>query len=111
MSNQYPPSGSGQGPADEPDQTPAGSSPPPPPPPPPSEPQWNPQSPGTPPPPGYGDYQGQSASRPAGPVRPAVRRPATRLLRPRRPGGYGMPQKTNPLAIVSLVSGIVGFLC
>jgi hypothetical protein len=99
MSNEYPPPGSGQGPA--------GSNQPPPPPP--GEPQWNPQSGGTPPPgsgdlpsygqPGYGDQSyGQPPSYP--PSQPGG-----------APGGYGMPQKTAPLAIVSLVLGILGIPC
>jgi hypothetical protein len=79
MSNEYPPPGSGQGPADS-DQ--------PPPPPPGSGGQ-----------PGYGDQPyGQPPSYP--PSQPGG-----------APGGYGMPQKTSPLAIVSLVLGILGIPC
>lgn len=86
MSNEYPPPGAGQDPAGE-NQ--------PPPPPPPSGPQWNPQSPGTPSSgtsdqPGYGqpDYGQQ-------------------------PGQYGQQPygQTAPLAIVSLVLGLVGLPC
>lgn len=111
MSNENPPPGPGQDPYGQSNQ----------PPPPPSEPQWNPQSgqPGNgtppPPPPSYGDYQGQGGpggqggqsgygqqggyGQPPGYVPPGA------------PGGYGQPQQTSPLAIVSLVLGIVGFLC
>jgi hypothetical protein len=94
MSNDYPPPGSGQDPTGQSGQ---------PPPPPPSEPQWNPQSAGTPPEssggsPGYGQQPyGQPPSYPPPP--------------PGAPGGYGQPQKTSPLAIVSLVLGIIGLPC
>ena len=100
MSNDYPPPGSGQ--------DPNGQSGQPPPPPPPSQPQWNPQSGGTPPEssggepgygqPGYGQPYGQQP--PSYPPPP-----------PGAPGGYGQPQKTSPLAIVSLVLGIIGVPC
>jgi hypothetical protein len=94
MSNEYPPPGSGQDPTGQSGQ---------PPPPPPSEPQWNPQSAGTPPEssggqPGYGQQPyGQPPSYPPPP--------------PGAPGGYGQPPKTSPLAIVSLVLGIIGVPC
>jgi hypothetical protein len=109
MSSDYPPPGPGQDPEGQANQ------PPPPPPPPPQEPQWNPQSGGTPPPgsggppgygqPGYGDQSygqqpppyGQPPGYPPGP--------------PGAPGGYGAPQQTSPLAIVSLVLGILGVPC
>ena len=104
MSNDYPPPpGPGQDPYGQSGQ------PPPPPPPPPSEPQWNPQSAGTPPEssggtPGYGQPgygQEPYGQQPPGyPPQP-----------PGAPGGYGSPQKTSPLAIVSLVLGIVGVPC
>ncbi|MCW2760276.1 MAG: hypothetical protein JWR85_477 [Marmoricola sp.] len=104
MSNDYPPPGPGQDPADESGQ---------PPPQPPSEPQWNPQSPGTPPPsygdsqppgygqPGYGQQSGQQPGQPPGYPPPP----------PAGYGGYGQPQRTSPLAIVSLVLGILGIPC
>ncbi len=112
MSNEYPPPGQGQDPAGQSDQ---------PPPPPPSEPQWNPQSGGTPPPPpppggyqapgqgGYGDqgYGQQGYGQGYGQGQPPSYPPQP----PGAPGGYGQPQQTSPLAIVSLVLGIVGFLC
>jgi hypothetical protein len=86
MSNDYPPAGAPQGPPEDPSgQDPAYPTSQPPPPPPPGQPQWNPQSAGTPPP-GYGR------------------------------GGYGQPpygqsRQTSPLAIVSLVLGILGLPC
>ena len=99
MSNDYPPPGSGQDPTGQSGQ---------PPPPPPPEPQWNPQSAGSPPPssggepaygqPGYGQQPygqqpyGQPPAHPPGPG---------------TPGGYGPPKK-SPLAVIALVSGIVG---
>ncbi len=114
MSNDYPPPGPEQDPAGEANQ------PPPPPPPPPSEPQWNPQSAGTPPPsygesqppgygqPGYGEQQpyGQQPGQPPGYPPPPPGAPGGYGQ-----GGYGLPQKTSPLAIVSLVLGIVGICC
>jgi hypothetical protein len=78
MSNQYPPTGPG-------------------------EPQWNPQSgpPGdTPPPPSYGDYQGGPSEQGYGPPPP--------YQPPGAPGGGGPERKNSPLAIVSLVTGIIG---
>jgi hypothetical protein len=98
MSNEYPPPGSGQDPAGQSNQ----------PPPPPSEPQWNPQSAGTPPP-GYGE----SAPPPPGYGQPAYGQPPNYPPPPPgAPGGYGQaPSQTSPLAIVSLVTGILGFLC
>ncbi|MCW2847836.1 MAG: hypothetical protein JWR90_1810 [Marmoricola sp.] len=102
MSNEYPPP--------TPEQDPAGQSNQPPPPPP-SEPQWNPQSAGPPPSgsggePGYGQpgYGQPGYGQPPGYPPPP----------PGAPGGYGaygVPQKTSPLAIVSLVLGIVGICC
>lgn len=118
MSNQYPPP---DGPGQEPDDQ-HGSDRPPPPPPPATGPQWNPQSGGTPPPgsggapgygqPGYGqpdqgqpDYgqspYGQSSYGPA---------PSYQPQGAGHPGGYAGPPKTSPLAIVSLVLGVVGFV-
>lgn len=99
MSNEYPPPGSGQDPNGQSGQ---------PPPPPPSEPQWNPQSAGTPPQssgedPGHGQQpNGQQSygQPPSYPPPPAG-----------APGGYGQPQKTSPLAVVSLVLGILGVPC
>ena len=83
MSNDPPPPG--------PDEDPAGQGNQPPPPPPPSEPQWNPQS-------GAGQ-EGYGQQPPGYPP-------------PGAPGGYGQaPAQNSPLAIVSLVLGIVGFLC
>jgi hypothetical protein len=104
MSNEYPPPG--------PDQDPAGQSNQPPPPP--SGPQWNPQSGGTPPPgagdapgygqPGYGQPYGQQPGQPPSYQPPPPGGPGA-------PGGYGQPQQTSPLAIVSLVLGILGIPC
>jgi hypothetical protein len=97
MSGEYPPPGPGPEPEDSPYQPP----PQPAPPPAPSGPQWNPQSPGTPVP-GSGGQPGYDQS-------PYVQPPAA-------PGyggfvGYGAPVQTAPLAIVSLVLGILGFPC
>ena len=69
--------------------------------PPPQEPQWNPQSAGTPPPssggaPGYG----QPGYGVPGYGQPGYGQP-----------GYGQPQQTSPLAIISLVLGILGVPC
>jgi hypothetical protein len=113
MSNEYPPPGSGG-------QDPGNENPPPPP----SEPQWNPQSPGTPQvgggdpgygqpgyeQPGYGQQPYQPYQQPSYPPPP----PGGYGAGPGGPGGYGgygQPVQTSPLAIVSLVLGIVGFLC
>ena len=84
-----------------------------PPPPPPGEPQWNPQSPGTPPPPGYGDHQGGQGGygQPGGYGQQGGYGQPPSYQPPGAPGGYGQPQQTSPLAIVSLVLGIVGLLC
>lgn len=88
MSNDYPPPGSGQDPTGE------NQPPPPPPPPPGSEPQGYGQ-------PGYGPaYTPPPAYPPPPPGTP-----------PAAYGGYGQPVQTSPLAIVSLVLGIVGLLC
>lgn len=97
MSNDYPPASSGQDPG-------GGSTPPPPPP----GPQWNPQSAGPPPPgagaaPGYG--QGPYGQPPYG--QPPSYPPGVGGA----PGGYGQPQQTSPLAIISLVLGIIGVPC
>ena len=104
MSYDPPPPGPEQDPAGQ------GSQPPPPPPPPPSEPEWNPQS-GSgqqgygqqgygQQPPGYGQQPQGYGQQPPGYPPPGA------------PGGYGQaPPQTSPLAIVSLVLGIVGFLC
>jgi hypothetical protein len=110
MSNQYPPPGPGDGSGDNPGQDPSGQQS--------GDPQWNPQSGGTPPPPppppppSYGDYQGgqqgygqQGYGQQGGYGQPPGYQP------PGAPGGYGQPQQTSPLAIVSLVLGIVGLLC
>ena len=103
MSNDYPPPGGPPGTGGPPDGEPTGDPNQPPAPPPPAEPQWNPQSPGTPPP-SYGDYQGQGQSYGQPPGYPPPP--------PGAPGGYGQPQqKTSPLAIVSLVLGILGVPC
>jgi hypothetical protein len=107
MSSDYPPPGPGQDPEGQ-------SNPPPPPPPPPSEPQWNPQSGGTPPPgaggaPGYGQpgYGDPAYGQPP----PYGQPPGYPPQQPGAPGGYGAPQQTSPLAIVSLVLGILGVPC
>jgi hypothetical protein len=104
-----------------PDEDPAGEGNQPPPPPPPSEPQWNPQS-GTGQE-GYGQqgygqqgygqqgygqqgYGQQGYGQQGYGQQPPGYPPAG------APGGYGQaPAQTSPLAIVSLVLGIVGFLC
>ncbi len=115
MSNDYPPPGSGQ--------EPVGENQPPPPPPPPSGPQWNPQSPGTPSSdpndqqqygqPGYGQSgYGQSGQYGQSYGQQPYGQPPS--YPPQPPGGYGnygQPVQTSPLAIVSLVLGIVGLLC
>jgi hypothetical protein len=115
MSNQYPPPGPGQDPAGQSNQPPPNQ-----PPPPPSEPQWNPPSGGTPPPPpppGAGGYQapgqgGQEGYGQQGYGQPGYGQPPSYPPPPPgAPGGYGQPQQTSPLAIVSLVLGIVGLLC
>ncbi len=93
MSNEYPPP--------HPGQEPEGQSNQPPPPPPPSGPQWNPQSGGAPAGPGGAAPYGQPAyGQPPGYPPPSG-----------APAGYGQPQKNAPLAIVSLVLGIVGVPC
>lgn len=104
MSNEYPPPGSGQDPAGQSNQ----------PPPPPSEPQWNPQSAGTPPPPGYGESTPPQPGygQPAYGQPPNYQPPNFPPPPPGAPGGYGQaPPQTSPMAIVSLVTGILGFLC
>jgi hypothetical protein len=123
MSNEYPPPGPGQDPAGQSNQPPP-DQPPPNQPPPPSEPQWNPQSGGTtppPPPPGAGGYQGQGGQQGYGQEgygqqgygqQGYGQPPSYPPPPPGAPGGYGQPQQqTSPLAIVSLVLGIVGLLC
>jgi hypothetical protein len=96
MSNDYPPPGAPQGPPEDPSgQDPAHPTGQPPPPPAPGQPQWNPQSAG-PPPPGYG--HGGYGQAPYG--QPGYGQP-----------GYGQPRQTSPLAIVSLVLGILGLPC
>jgi hypothetical protein len=90
MSNEYPPPG--------PEQDPTGQSNQPPPPPSYGESQ---------PPPGYGQQgYGQQPGQPPGYPPPPPGAPGGYGQ-----GGYGVPQKTSPLAIVSLVLGIVGFIC
>lgn len=109
MSNEYPPPGSGQDPSGQSGQ---------PPPPPPSEPQWNPQSAGTPPQssggqPGYGQPgygQPGDGEQPYG-QQPYGQPPSYPPPPAGAPGGYGQPQRTSPLAIVSLVLGILGVPC
>ena len=105
MSNEYPPPGSGQDPAGQ-------SNPPPPPPGPPSEPQWNPQSPGTPPSYGESTPPAPGYGQPGYGQTPYGQPPNYPPPPPGAPGGYGQaPPQTSPLAIVSLVTGILGFLC
>lgn len=91
MSNPYPPPPPPGG--QDPNQPPAGGTPPPPPPPPPGAPGTPPAYGGYPPP----DQYGQPPAYPP----------------PGAPGGYGGPAtpKSNVLAIVSLVTGILGVLC
>ena len=99
-----------------PDEDPAGQGNQPPPPPPPSEPQWNPQSGSGQE--GYGQqgygqqgygqqgYGQQGYGQQGyGQQPPATRRPGRPVATVRH------RQQTSPLAIVSLVLGIVGFLC
>lgn len=115
MSNEYPPPNPGQEPDGQANQPP----PPPPPPPPPSEPQWNPQSPGTPSTGTGGDAgYGQSGygqqpygQQPYDAQQPPYGQPPGYPPQGGGPGGYGMPQRTSPLAIVSLVTGIIGLPC
>lgn len=95
MSNEYPPPHPGQEPEGQSNQLP------PPPPPPPSGPQWNPQSGGAPAGPGGAAPYGQ----------PAYGQPPGYPPASGAPDGYGQPQKNAPLAIVSLVLGIVGVPC
>ena len=95
MSNEYPPPPPGQ----DPNQPPSA-------PPPPTDPQWNPQSPGTPPPPAGSGQYGQPYGQPQYGQPPSYPPPP-----PGAPGGYQQPQQTSPLAITSLVLGIVGLLC
>jgi len=121
VSNQYPPP---DDPGPEPDDQHGSDRPSPPPPPPPATgPQWNPQSAGTPPPgsgdepgygqPGYGQPDhgqpsyGQSPYGQAPSYGPA---PSYQPQGPGHPGDYAGPPKTSPLAIVSLVLGVVGFV-
>ncbi len=109
MSNQYPPP-----PPQDPDSNPDPDQPPPssPPPPPSQEPQWNPQSPGTPGAPGSSPYgQPQYGQPPYGQPPQYGQPPPYGPPPPGAPGGYGPSQKTSPLAITSLVLGIVGIPC
>ena len=98
MSNDPPPPG--------PDEDPAGQGNQPPPPPPPSEPQWNPQS-------GAGqEGYGQQGYGQQGYGQQGYGQQPPAYPPPGAPGGYGQaPAQNSPLAIVSLVLGIVGFLC
>jgi hypothetical protein len=113
MSNEYPPPGSGQDPTGQSNQ----------PPPPPSEPPAG-QPSGTPPEPGSGQPgygqpgygqpgYGQPGYGQQGYGQPPYGQPPNYPpAPPGAPGGYGQaPQQTSPLAIVSLVTGILGFLC
>ena len=104
MSNQYPPPDPGQDPYGQSGQS--GQ-------PPPSEPQWNPQSAGTPPPSSGGEpsYGQPGYGQPGYGQQPYGQPPPGYPPGPGAPGGYGVPQKTSPLAIVSLVLGIVGICC
>lgn len=113
MSDQYPPSG--PDPAHDPDRTPDGTGQPgqqPPAygqqPPPPGQPPYGQQPYGQQPPP-YGQQppeypqQGQYGQQYGAPP-PYAQQPGY------GPGGYG-PAKTSPLAIVSLVLGVLGICC
>jgi hypothetical protein len=96
MSYDPPPPGPGQDPAGQGGQ--------PPPPPPPSEPQWNPQS-GS----GYDQQQGYGQQ---GYGQQGYGQQPPGYPPPGAPGGYGQaPAQTSPLAIVSLVLGILGLPC
>jgi hypothetical protein len=121
MSNDTPPPGGPPGPGSPSDGDPTGDPNQPGGTPPPAEPQWNPQSPQTPqtpqspeaPPPSYGDYQGQSYGQSYGQDPSAGQPPAYPPPPPGAPGGYGPPpgpQKKSPLAIVSLVTGIIAVI-
>jgi Domain of unknown function (DUF4190) len=102
MSYDPPPPGPGQEPEGQ------GGQPPPPPPPPPSEPQWNPQS-GS----GYGqEGSGQQGYGQQGYGQQGYGQQPPGYPPPGAPGGYGQaPTQTSPLAIVSLVLGILGLPC
>ena len=103
MSYDPPPPGPGQDPAGQGNE--------PPPPPPPSEPQWNPQSGSGQE--GYGQQgYGQQGYGQQGYGQQGYGQQPPGYPPPGAPGGYGQaPPQTSPLAIVSLVLGIVGFLC
>jgi hypothetical protein len=95
--------------------------PPPPPPPPPSEPEWNPQSGSGQE--GYGQQgygqqgygqqgYGQQGYGQQGYGQQGYGQQPPAYPPPGAPGGYGQaPAQNSPLAIVSLVLGIVGFVC
>ena len=106
MSNQYPPSG--PDPADDPNQIPGEQPPPYGQQPPPYQPEGQPQDPSQTPPP-YGQQpppyaqQGEYGQQYGAPP-PYGQQPGY------GPGGFG-PAKTSPLAIVSLVLGILGICC
>jgi uncharacterized protein DUF4190 len=95
MSNDYPP------PPPEPGSAPD-----------PNQPQWNPQSPGTPGAPGQPPYGQPGYGQPPYGQPPQYGQPPGGYPPPPpgAPGGYGQ-QKTSPLAITSLVLGIVGIPC
>ena len=94
MSSDYPPSGAGNNPDPRPDPTPetGGSS------------SYGQQSYGDQPGPQGYDQQGSQGYGQAPPPPPPGGGYGA-------PGGYGQPQSTSPLAIISLVTGIIGILC
>ena len=63
-----------------------------------------------PPPPGYGPPPSTYGQPPPGYGQPPPAWPATDSRTAGSPGGYPPPQKTNPWAIVALVTGILGFV-
>ncbi len=94
MSSDYPPSGSGSNPDPRPDPTPETGGPG----------SYGQQSYGDQPGPQGYDQQGSQGYGQAPPPPPPGGGYGA-------PGGYGQPQSTSPLAIVSLVTGIIGILC
>ena len=109
MSSDYPPSGSGNNPDPRRDPTPDNSTPGG------SYEQqgygdqtgqlgWDQPGPGQQ---GYGQQYGQGGGQGYGQAPP----PPPPGGGYGAPGGYGQPQSTSPLAIISLVTGIIGILC